>query len=109
MLKAYDPEILGQFSQRLLRRADSILAIYFLAGLAISVVVFYSATAMMLVPPVLALAASALVWILCVSAGYERAFSLRVQAHTVLCQVAIEMNTRQMVITSQMQATRPSV
>lgn len=104
MLKAYDPEILGRFSQRLLRRADNTVALYAIFGLVLGALAFYVAGSAG--TPLFGAAAGGLVLLVCILVGIERAFALRVQAQTVLCQVAIEMNTRQAVITSQMQATR---
>ncbi|MBK8238791.1 MAG: hypothetical protein IPK74_24965 [Deltaproteobacteria bacterium] len=107
MLKAYDPEILGRFAQRLIRRADSTVALYAFFGLMLGAFAFYAVGSVG--TPALGMAVAVLVLLMALLVGYERAFTLRVQAQTVLCQVAIEMNTRQMVISSQMHAARPSM
>lgn len=102
MLPSYNPAILGSFAQRLLRQANTIVVVYVLLGLVAAAVAYYNLHMLWPLTPGMRLLAPIATVIVATYAGFERSFALRVQAQTVLCQVSIEANTRQLSITTQL-------
>lgn len=88
----YDPEIIQKFADRLYRQARSIVAVYgVLGGLTGGIMALgLYATNEQLVLPLLAMLLFVGIGVLI---GQSRAFALRLQAQTALCQVCIERNT----------------
>ncbi len=95
---AYDPNVIRQFADRLYRQAATITVIYTLIGLLAGAVI-YAALGSALrgradvgyVLLVLIMAGTGIVGFII---GRNRAFLLKLQAQTALCQVAIEENVR---------------
>ncbi|MFS8065098.1 MAG: hypothetical protein ACMG6S_01875 [Byssovorax sp.] len=98
----YDPQVIVQFAAHLYTRAAEIIRSYTLLGI-FSGLVFGGAAAGALgaamgEPGTMGLIGAAVGAALGGYAGYgtgqEKAFSLKLQAQTALCQVQIEANTR---------------
>ena len=92
----YDPNIIRKFASRLYSRANSIIFLYTLGGLILGWVggqlamnTFHQYSDIPLQWIGAGIAA-----IIGFAVGTERAFSLKLQAQTALCQVQIEENTR---------------
>ena len=88
----YDPVIIEQMAARLLARARSLLIFYTLVGILLGVILAV-ATSMFMDFGVLGVIGLALLTWIGYSIGEERGFSLKLQAHLLLCQVSIERNT----------------
>ena len=93
----YDADVIVTFAARLYKQAGSIVASYTFLGALLGLLVGGTAAAMLqrddlmvAVAIVVALIAGAVGYV----RGQERAFTLRLQAQTALCQVQIEQNTR---------------
>ena len=90
-MAAYDAQILYAFADRLCARANQIVATYTLLGVLIGggggYVVHQQFDS-------LALLGAALGGLIGYMIGTEKAFQLKLQAQTALCQVKIEENTR---------------
>ena len=92
---SFDPAVIQQFADALYRRAGTIVIFYALvAGLLGGALGAAGGQATGLGAPVGGLALLVLGALLGAAAGREKAFSLKLQAQTALCQVAIERNTR---------------
>jgi hypothetical protein len=96
-MTTYQPEIIQKFADRSYTRAAGTIVVSAIVGIVIGFAVepFVSQT----LPPRLSILlptwTSAVVFgILGVLQGMERAFVLRLQAQTALCQMQIERNTR---------------
>ena len=96
MAVTYDPDIIRQHAQTLYRRADEIRIKY-----AILSACFFAVVALFISMAVAPYPSYAAVGIFAVSGagigwatGSERAFQLRLQAQTALCQLRIEQNTQ---------------
>jgi len=94
----YDADIIVAFAARLYKQASSIVAAYKVLGALLGLLGGGAAAAlvrqensMVMLAAVGALIAGAVGYI----RGQERAFTLRLNAQTALCQVQIEQNTRQ--------------
>src|SRR5205823_5787033 len=88
-MAAYDPSIIARFAERLYSRAQTTVVLYCVAGLLIGLVagaaVGHVAGAVI---------GGVILGFLGYAFGQERAFSLKLQAQTALCQMQIEENTR---------------
>lgn len=88
---AYDPQVIYQFADRLYRQAGQIIVastfLGGLVGLGAGYVVKESLDRY-------ALLGAVLFGLICFALGVQRAFVLKLQAQTALCQVRIEENTR---------------
>ncbi len=96
MAVTYEPDIIRQHAQTLYRRADEIRIKY-----AILSACFFAVGALFISIAVAPYPSYAAVGIFAISGagigwatGSERAFQLRLQAQTALCQLRIEQNTR---------------
>ena len=95
VMKSFDPSVIQVFAEELYKRARTIVIFYgVVAGLVggvLGVFVGQAAGVGAVVggPALLVLAA-----LVGATAGQEKAFALKLQAQTALCQVAIERNTR---------------
>lgn len=93
----YDSAIIQKFADRLYKQAASIIATYTVVGvflgLGLGALLLLAAKAKLNADIVTVIAAVA-GGIIGYSRGTERAFSLRLQAQTALCQAQIEQNTR---------------
>lgn len=101
MLKQYDSNELTRFAGRLLEQATMIVVMWSIFGLLIAAVV-YALTEIGMFggsgPGRMVL--MLMIFVVCYAVGRERGLQLRVQAQTLLCQVAIEMGVRQNAIAS---------
>lgn len=92
----YDENVIIEFAHRLYRRAATVALIHALMGFLISAGVIeiagntYGMTSPGSVVVVVGLIGSLIGYLV----GRERAFALRLQAQTALCQAQIERNTR---------------
>lgn len=84
----YDKKIIVEFADRLYKKAGSIVAIYTLAGAAVGI---FAGLGMKSAPA--ALIAGLIFGALGFYIGKEKAFTLKLQAQTALCQAKIEENT----------------
>lgn len=84
----YDKKIIIEFADRLYKKAGSIVAIYTLAG---AVVGIFVGLGMKSTPAVLI--AGLIFGAFGFYLGKEKAFTLKLQAQTALCQAKIEENT----------------
>jgi hypothetical protein len=88
----YDPVVIEQMAERLLARARSLLIFYTLVGVLLGVILAVAASTLTELGGV-----GVVGLLLLASIGYalgeERGFSLKLQAHLLLCQVSIERNT----------------
>lgn len=85
----YEPEIIYQFAERLYSKATTIVAVYAVAGAVIGIFIGYGMkgwTSAIIGGVIL----GGVGWYL----GTEKAFALKLQAQTALCQAAIERNSR---------------
>ncbi len=85
----YDPKVIYEFADRLHRKANTIIAKCTIVGALIGGIVGYAVKG----------AGVALLGLVIFGAigfyiGREKAFSLKLQAQTALCQVKIEENTK---------------
>lgn len=99
----YDPSIIQEFADRLYRRAGSIVFTWTL-GLGLIGAVIGGAVGSALRSEGLLLWAGVGAFVLGIigyQMGSERAFALRLQAQTALCQAQIEANTRPTTAESQ--------
>lgn len=98
----YDPEIIQSYAAKLYSRANTIVAMYTLFGATIGFAVAFAIVRVLstsllgaggpgLMEMLIGVVPGALIGYFM---GMERSFSLRLQAQTALCQVAIEANTR---------------
>lgn len=88
-MQNYDPKVINEFANRLYKRARSIIATYTLAGLLAGAV-----GGLMTKEPIVAIIAGLLGGALGYTMGRDKAFSLKLEAQTALCQVQIETNSR---------------
>jgi hypothetical protein len=92
----YDSKIIIEFANRLYARAGAVIVSYGALGAVIGAVVgaFVAANLLGSPPPIGALIGGAICCVLGVRVGQEKAFQLKLQAQTALCQLQIERNTR---------------
>ena len=89
----YDPQVIYKFADRLYKQANSIIAIYTLiGGLTGGAIGYYFAIPLGIKS--LTILCALFLAFLGFALGNERAFTLKLQAQTALCQVEIEANTR---------------
>ncbi|MDE3111778.1 MAG: hypothetical protein KGK34_02445 [Chloroflexota bacterium] len=97
----YDPSIIRRYAQGLYDRADSIVLLYaVLGGLAGAAVGYAIAVAVRFDVALGAVGGIIVLALIGYAYGESRAFWLRLQAQTALCQVQIEQNTRTVATTS---------
>jgi ABC-type antimicrobial peptide transport system permease subunit len=105
MATQYDPMIIEQFADKLYEQADALVLLYGVAGFVIGALPGSGcALAVATAIPDSPLSILLLIAFLCtvvgtvlgVLAGRQRAFTLRLQAQTALCQARIEWNTRRL-------------
>jgi membrane associated rhomboid family serine protease len=87
----YDKKIIFNFADRLYKKANSIVAVYTLIGVVIGIFVGVS---MKNNTAAAAAIAGLILGALGFYIGKEKAFTLKLQAQTALCQVKIEENTK---------------
>lgn len=94
----YDPKVIDEFANRLYKKARSTIAIFtvfgFLVGAGIGGMIFLAASKAQ-GSGVGALIVLVILTLIGYAIGSERAFRLKLEAQTALCQVQIEQNTRQ--------------
>ena len=100
---SYDPEIIHEFAKRLYKQAASILIVYTVLGAVMGAAIgaiIVNATSLHrdMNPMIGVLIGAAFFGLFGFSIGRERAFKLKLQAQTALCQVKIEENTRTSVL-----------
>lgn len=87
----YDSKIIVEFANRLYSKANTIIVIYTILGIILGAIAGSAASS----GSAAAMAIGALILgAIGYSLGSERAFQLKLQAQTALCQVQIEKNTR---------------
>ena len=89
MAMQYDPNIIVEFASRLYSKANSIVATYTFFGLMVG-----AFAGMAWGGTTGAIVGAIVIGVIGYSMGTEKAFQLRLQAQTALCQVQIELNTR---------------
>jgi len=110
-MATYNPNELDRFAERLLLQAATLVATSTLAGALIGLLFFLVVPrALAVLPPLAAAGIAVLIVLMFYIRGRERALMLRVQAQTILCQIANEMNTRQCALSLQLMSMhlRPS-
>ena len=85
----YSPDVIQAFANKLYSQANSMIAAYALLGAVIGAVGGYIILQMMG-----AIIGLIIVGLLGFSMGQSKAFTLKLQAQTALCQVQTEKNTR---------------
>ena len=90
-MTTYDPQILYEFANRLYARANQVIATYTVLGALVGGGAGFSVNQQF---DVYTLLGAALVGLVAYLLGVEKAFQLKLQAQTALCQVKIEENTR---------------
>jgi len=94
-MASFDPTVIQQFAEALYRRAGTIVVFYaFLVAVLGGGLGLFLGQATGLGPGPGALAMLVLGALLGAALGREKAFALKLQAQTALCQVQIEKNTR---------------
>jgi len=94
-MASFDPSVIQEFAEALYRRAGTIAFFYaFLVAILGGGLGFVAGQATSLGAGPGALAMLVLGALLGAALGREKAFALRLQAQTALCQVQIEKNTR---------------
>lgn len=96
----YDPEIIRAFAAQLYRRANQIVLNYTCAGFAVGALSVLLACltlvrAALEVALGIGFAGGLVVALVARGIGERKAFALRLQAQQALCQVEIELNTRE--------------
>ncbi len=92
----YNPHVIQEYAERLHTQAKDIVAMQFFIGLLSGMIIFGGISAMFdvgfdaLIIGIGVLVGGAMGY----SAGKQRAFSLKLQAHLALCQLRMEENTR---------------
>ena len=90
----YDPEVIRKFADRLYSRAATIEVMYTILGALVGGGIGFAANySLRSSQPLIYLLGLLLFGVLGYAAGSARAFLLRLQAQTALCQVQIEQNT----------------
>ncbi len=89
----YDPKIIYEFANRLYRQANTIIATYTIAFSLIGIVVVFI-TRDYIRNSVIEIFLVIILVAIGFYVGREKAFALKLQAQTALCQVKIEENTR---------------
>ena len=92
-MAAYDPQILQKFADRLYARAAGLTLLYAAFGVAIGGVLGFGFARYIDYAPFFIVAAVAGALIGAMN-GYEKAFTLRLEAQRTLCVLQTEMNTR---------------
>lgn len=97
----YDPFIIEEYAERLLRTANSLVVLWAVVGAVLaSAVAWLVAAATQTIPgytadPRVAIAISGVIGgTIGLQQGRQKAFALRLQAQQALCQLRIEQNTR---------------
>jgi len=92
----YDPKVIQKFVDRLYAQARSIVLTYTIAGVVVGGAGGYFGSQYLKIgnPIVIAVVGLLLLGAIGFAIGSKRAFVLRLQAQTALCQVKIEENTR---------------
>ncbi len=91
-MTTYDPKIMYEFADRLYKRANQIIIVSTIIGVLVG---GGGGLALEATVGVWTMLAAVLGGVIGYLVGRERAFSLKLQAQTALCQVKIEENTRQ--------------
>ena len=90
----YQPHIIEEFADRLYAQASSIIISHTVLGGVIGAVAGYGATRGTSINGVAWMASGLVIGAIGYSIGKQKAFTLKLQAQTSLCQVKIEQNTR---------------
>ena len=86
----YDPQIIYEFANDLYAQANWIILKYSLTGFLLGGGVSYFIQN----NQIISIVSAVILGVLAMSIGKSRAYSLKLQAQTALCQVQIEKNTR---------------
>jgi hypothetical protein len=90
MPATYDPNVIQEFADRLYTKAKSIIRSYTILG-----VILLGFGGLTTQQPVLGLVGAVIGGAIGYIMGKEKAFSYKLQAQTALCQVQIEINSKQ--------------
>lgn len=94
----YDPDIIQEFAERLYSRADFVVLRDTLIGTVVGLLLGVGAHKVLTMNPsslmMMAIGAGAVFGLIGWVSGNDKAFMLRLQAQTALCQLQIELNTR---------------
>lgn len=91
----YDPSVIADFAQRLYDRAETVVALYTIAGAVIGLALGGATGAVWGINPIGgALIGTAALGYVGYVLGRSKAFQLKLEAQTALCQMEIERNTR---------------
>ena len=100
----YDGTVIYAFAARLYARANTVTATYALLGAGFGLSLGFIVASLLHEGAVGRMPYEALCTVLCgglgLSIGRDRAFALRLQAQTALCQLRIEENTRAAAVTA---------
>jgi sulfite exporter TauE/SafE len=109
MTVSYDERVINQFAARLYQRAAAIVAMYVIIGGILGAIVgAYAARGMLADTAGVAMVViGALGAVFGYVAAADRAFALRLQAQTALCQLQIERNTRPLVVANHVMPMPP--
>jgi len=92
----YDPQMIQQHAERLIKQSRSIVPIQFFIGVFSGMIIFGGVTAWLDIGfDFLIIAIGVLIGgVMGYGSGQNRSFELKLQAQTALCQAQIENNTR---------------
>lgn len=93
-MPAYDPSIIEQYAERLYKKASSIVVSYTISGALLGFLPFAVLSVFDQRALILAFCLGISFGLVGWELGREKAFQLRLQAQTALCQAQIEANTR---------------
>lgn len=96
-MTTYQPEVIQRFADRLYARSATAIVISTLLGVLVGVAVdpfIHQTLPANLSNHLPEWSSAALLGLIGLLQGFERAFLLRLQAQTALCQLQIELNTR---------------
>lgn len=94
MSVVYDPSVIQQLAENLYRRANSLVALYSVVGFVAGFALVLTALSRHDIAIPLAFSGGLLGVLVGRLVATPRAFAMRVQAQTLLCQAQIERNTR---------------
>lgn len=92
-MATYDPDIIYKYADRLYKQANFIIAAYTIVGALVGVIGGYY-VGITLTIQALPILGAILAGLIGFAIGNGRAFMLKLQAQTALCQVKVEENTR---------------
>ncbi|ACY13791.1 hypothetical protein Hoch_1229 [Haliangium ochraceum DSM 14365] len=92
----YDATVIETMAKRLLKRAGKLVALYAFFGLLLGAILLFTPIMTNMISPAIGLVGILITALIGYSIGQERAFTFKLQAHTLLCQVSIERHLARM-------------